>query len=805
MATGGNRLLAVCLVCCASGALAQELPGTFRNVPFDCGGWFVGFAAHPGGRVYGRTDVGGLYRTDNGGRTWKWLSRGFEWPASWSVQGVAVATGNADIVYISAGDFTYRPNDPGRGVWKSCDGGLSWTQVLAGVQPDGHGRIRWGSPALTLDPRNENTVWAGTCGGLYRSLDAGTNWTKIGDATFDSVGISAVSLHPAHPGHVWVGGEHTSQSANQGGVWVSTDNGTNWTKCRSMDVAYRVVRRADGTTFFLGAEAGSNCLYRVTSSAWDNPASYVYSNLTANLDQAGTGMNELVLLTLLADGRLMAGYQYNLTAVSSDGGSNWTALGMNAVTPPTPTWLRDYEIYACYGRNELVEDPQDADRWYLATGFGPMVSTNQGQAWSYITDGIGEVCNFRADFHPGDSNLVYIGALDMVGHFLTNAGCSLTEGFCVRPRVHWDDEPRDCPRCLMAGDLRVIIGGNTTLAGHGMLIVSTNAGQNWEVRRAHNGDMTGIPGTPYADGVMAPDSTSEFLVVVGGFTEDTNAGVYRTTDGGFTFQKAAGLPTVPGGFYGRDDYAYYSLHADTRPGSMNRRYLFLHGNGFFVSDDRGANWSHQTGPVAGRHWGVLTQDRACGGSLWALLYTDAYWSNQALYCSSDGGSNWTVAGDFSFSFTEGQKEPRIDAVNGQVLLWARRPGDVANRIYYSPDTGTTWLAVSRTNYTLANVSGLAIDPWQPGRFWISTFGRSLTVFTTNTPRPVIEGVRADHETIAMNFTNLSDGLDLYVERAPTPTGTWSSVHHLVVLEPTGTYSEALPAEESFYRVRTGWH
>jgi len=79
----GRRWLAPCLLCglLVSGAAAPRAfaastlgtaqPGAFRQTDLDAGGWLTGFASHPAGRLYARTDVGGVYRSDDHGATWR--------------------------------------------------------------------------------------------------------------------------------------------------------------------------------------------------------------------------------------------------------------------------------------------------------------------------------------------------------------------------------------------------------------------------------------------------------------------------------------------------------------------------------------------------------------------------------------------------------------------------------------------------------------------------------------------------------------------------------------------------------------
>jgi hypothetical protein len=103
---------------------AATIPGSFQQIDCEGGGWFEQVIPHASGRLYGRTDVGGMYRSDDHGETWRFLSGDIPSPAAYYVQGVAVSALNPDVVYQATG-VSYYATDPGRGIWKSVNGGTS--------------------------------------------------------------------------------------------------------------------------------------------------------------------------------------------------------------------------------------------------------------------------------------------------------------------------------------------------------------------------------------------------------------------------------------------------------------------------------------------------------------------------------------------------------------------------------------------------------------------------------------------------------------------------------------------------------
>ena len=113
------------------------------------------------------------------------------------VAALAVDPGNEDVIYLGA---------PSGGLWKTIDGGASWTPIFDDVGTHTIG-------AVALDPQNPDTVWVGTgeqwgsCYsyfgmGLFRSIDGGASFEArngSAGATLDLSHITAVAVHPGDP------------------------------------------------------------------------------------------------------------------------------------------------------------------------------------------------------------------------------------------------------------------------------------------------------------------------------------------------------------------------------------------------------------------------------------------------------------------------------------------------------------------------------------------------------------------------------------------------------------------------------
>ena len=130
-----------------------------------------------------RTDVGGVYRSSDGGETWDWLS-GYTAGLPWSTQGLAVNQSDPSGLTVIIGVGTDHATNM-TGVWKSTNGGTSWTHVLGNVYFNGNGNSRQAAPCLAIDEARPWRVWAAAQEGLWLSTDGGDSWAPV--TTFNEV------------------------------------------------------------------------------------------------------------------------------------------------------------------------------------------------------------------------------------------------------------------------------------------------------------------------------------------------------------------------------------------------------------------------------------------------------------------------------------------------------------------------------------------------------------------------------------------------------------------------------------------
>lgn len=176
---------------------------------------------------------GGVWKTLDGGRSWSNISDGY---FGGSIGAVEVAQSDANVIYVGGGEKTLRGNvSSGYGVWKTENGGKTWES--AGLKNSRH------VPRLRVHPTDYNTVYAAVLGniykptkdrGVYKSTDGGKNWKQVLYVN-DQAGAVDLTFDPNNPRILYAStwrAQRTPYSLSSGGdgsaLWKSTDSGETW-------------------------------------------------------------------------------------------------------------------------------------------------------------------------------------------------------------------------------------------------------------------------------------------------------------------------------------------------------------------------------------------------------------------------------------------------------------------------------------------------------------------------------------------------------------------------------------------------
>lgn len=445
---------------------------------------------------------------------------------SWTpVRRVAINPANANEIYACI--------DAGKGLYKSTDGGNSWSRVDLGPPT---GLITASARTYVFAPSNSNTRYASfgswsTSGGFYRTTDGGTSWTEVGGTTIGST-VIAVAIHPTNPSIVLAG-------TFGGGLYRSTDGGNSWTL---------VSDGLDDDTFFSVAFAPNNPDIAYAGGFWwvyrSTDGGQTWSN--ADSDFPTYYIEGLAIHPNYPDTVLVGAQNYPYGGVykrtSSTASFTLKATGMD------DTFVLRIE-----------QDPNNSNILYAATwGGGAFISTNKGNTWSLL-GGVPYIYDIEATRGP-TCTIIYAAT------FYSDWGVlkRYMDGSSPWVEVSWGYSSD------ISFDIESLGGSSTNLlaATENGVQYSINGGQSWTTAGGLNSGVV-------LKLAVSPTSSSNVLAATYG------GGVWRSTDSGRNWSESnSGLPSS-----GEYTYAYDVAFAPN--GTM----AYAAAYGVYRSTNGGQSWS----------------------------------------------------------------------------------------------------------------------------------------------------------------------------------------------------------------------
>ncbi|MEP3089130.1 MAG: hypothetical protein ABJO48_06770, partial [Nonlabens ulvanivorans] len=231
--------------------------------------------------IYAGTASGGLWSSHNGGVTWEPI---FEDEVTASIGAVAIQQSNPSVIWVGTGEGNPRNSlNGGYGIYKSLDGGKSWTSMGLEKTRNIH--------RVIIDPTNPDVVYAAAIGspwgihperGVFKTTDGGKTWKKI-LYTNDKSGAADLVMDPTNPNKLiaamW---EHKRdpwffKSGGEGsGLYMTHDGGENWKKINDEDGLPKgelgrigvAIAPSEPNVVYALVEAKKNALYKSTDGGF---------------------------------------------------------------------------------------------------------------------------------------------------------------------------------------------------------------------------------------------------------------------------------------------------------------------------------------------------------------------------------------------------------------------------------------------------------------------------------------------------------------------------------------------------------
>ena len=394
-----------------SPSIAQDV-GVYTNLGLT-GGQIVSLAIDPSNpdKIFAGSHLGdGLFVTTDAGVSWQAVETNGTDPGeddfkNQRIYSVKIAPSDSQVVWVAHNFWAE----------KSIDGGTTWTHILnSSMQRDctdcgGSADDFRFTMSLAIDPGDSQIVYAGTAGPLntyaggavYKTVDGGASWTKMNLGNNFDFAVVDLAIDPNDSDIIWIVTSSFGFGGFGGTLYRSTDGGVTWSSIFSLTpfggaFLTLALKPNDPNTVFTGSGFGL-ITHTFDGVQWNFaqpvPGSALVNDISFDPQDAETlYIDWLTPVPWGGDGIGKVGR-------STDGGATWEVFAL-------PAGLNALSFFP------LAVDPSDSEVLYAGdSNLGIYKSTDHGQNWTPVNDGINAVIVYDVAIDPRDSEHILAGTI----------------------------------------------------------------------------------------------------------------------------------------------------------------------------------------------------------------------------------------------------------------------------------------------------------------------------------------------------------------------------------------------------------
>lgn len=663
-------------------------------------GRLTSVAIHP-------SDENIIYVTSPGGGIWKSINGGFSWTplidfinSSWmNLFNIVIDPNNVNVLYASLSSG---------GVLKSSDAGVSW--ALTGTGPSGARQIK-------VHPGNSTIVFCAALNGLWRSTNSGASWTLVQSQTKEDI-----EFKPNDPNIMYASG-----SSGTSCVWRSSDNGVSWSAIGTANGITNV-----GRTLIAVSPNDPNVVYAVQANG--SIFGRMYKSTDAGLNYTTTVIGNP------SSGTNYFGYEptgtgtsgqatYDMAICVNPANANEVHIGgiicwksINGGTSFTATTIWSYPNGTGYNHADVHSLEWINSTIYSTSDGGIYKSTNNAGDWTDLSSGIGIRQFYRISCAKTDASVITTGAQDNGSTYRKNNGAW----------VDWLGAD-GMDNIISPTNAAIAIGTSQ----YGNIYKTINAGTSYSnLSRPAAGNWV----TPL---VMHPTSHD---TVYGGWN-----GVYRSVNGGSAWTNLSTgaisanldvLAVAPG----NTSYIYASTSTT-----------------MYRTSNSGGTWTSVTAPSAITSIFVSKNDP---NKIWITCNN----TSNRVFVSTDAGTTWTniSAGLPAIA----ARSIVVDEDASNTIYVGMNIG-----VYYRDDNNNTWTEHG-TDLPLVAINEVEIQK-SGGKLRVATYGRGVwesnlqnLTFVCSAPSSIsTSNITNNSATLNWNAASGATGYDVDYKLATSNTWT----------------------------------